>query len=164
MPPGFTYPVGALQPAELWMPWVPTPAERVRGRMRTFYLQSIARLKPGVSIEEARAQMNQVAASMQQANPESNTGHTVGIRPLRDHLVGASTKSWMVMLLAAVGIVLLIACANVANLWLARSAARDRDIAVRAALGAGRWRLVRLLLVESMHVGDEGSQPNRRPE
>jgi predicted permease len=157
MPPGFTYPVGALQPAELWMPWVPTPAERVRGRMRTFYLQSIARLKPGVSIEEARAQMNQVAALMQQANPESNTGHTVGIRPLRDHLVGASTKSWMVMLLAAVGIVLLIACANVANLWLARSAARDRDIAVRAALGAGRWRLVRLLLVESMLVSAAGT-------
>ena len=125
--------------------------------MRSIYLQSIARLKPGVSIDEARAQMNQVAAAMALANPESNAGHTVGIRPLRDHLVGASTKSWMVMLLAAVGIVLLIACANVANLWLARSAARDRDIAVRAALGAGRWRLVRLLLVESVLVSAAGT-------
>jgi putative ABC transport system permease protein len=157
MPARFTYPVGALQPAELWIPWVPTPGERVRGRMRSIYLQSIARLKPGVSIEEARAQMNQVAASMEQANPQTNSGHTVGIRPLRDHLVGASTKSWMVMLLAAVGIVLLIACANVANLWLARSAARDRDIAVRAALGASRWRLVRLLLVESVLVSAAGT-------
>jgi putative ABC transport system permease protein len=158
MPARFTYPVGALQPAELWVPWVPTPNERVRGgRMRSIYLQSIARLKPGVSIDQARAQMNQVAASIEQANPQTNTGHTIGIRPLRDHLVGASTKSWMVMLLAAVGIVLLIACANVASLWLARAAARDRDIAVRAALGASRWRLVRLLLVESLLVSAIGT-------
>jgi predicted permease len=157
MPAQFSYPVGALQPAELWIPWVPTPNERVRGGMRSLYLQSIARLKPRLSIDEARTQMNQVAATIEQANPKTNTGHTVGIRPLRDHLVGASTKSWMVMLLAAVGIVLLIACANVASLWLARAAARDRDIAVRAALGASRWRLVRLLLVESLLVSAIGT-------
>jgi predicted permease len=157
MPAGFSYPVGALQPAELWVPWVPTANERVRGRMRSIYLQSIARLNPGVSIDQARAQMNQVAATIEQANPETNAGHTIGIRPLRDHFVGASTKSWLVMLLAAVGIVLLIACANVASLWLARAAARDRDIAVRAALGASRWRLVRLLLVESLLVSAVGT-------
>jgi len=154
----FTYPVGALQPAELWVPWVPTPNERVRGRgMRGIYLQSIARLKPGVSIDQARAQMNEVAASIEKANPQTNKGHAIGIRPLRDHLVGANTKSWMVMLLVAVGIVLLIACANVASLWLARAVARDRDIAVRAALGASRWRLVRLLLVESVLVSAIGT-------
>jgi len=157
MPAGFSYPVGALQPAELWVPWVPTANERVRGGMRSIYLQSIARLKPGVSIDQARAQMNQVAATIEQANPQTNAGHTIGVRPLRDHFVGASTKSWMVMLLAAVGIVLLIACANVASLWLARAAARDRDIAVRAALGASRWRLVRLLLVESVLVSAIGT-------
>jgi len=154
---GFSYPVGALQPAELWVPWVPTPNERVRGGMRSIYLQSIARLKPGMSIDQARGQMNQVAATIEQANPQTNAGHTIGIRPLRDHFVGASTKSWMVMLLAAVVIVLLIACANVASLWLARAAARDRDIAVRAALGASRWRLVRLLLVESVLVSAIGT-------
>jgi putative ABC transport system permease protein len=157
MPAQFSYPVGALQPAELWVPWVPTANERVRGGMRGIYLQSIARLKPDVSIDQARAQMNQVAATIEQANPQTNAGHTIGIRPLRDHFVGASTKSWMVMLLAAVGMVLLIACANVASLWLARAAARDRDIAVRAALGASRWRLVRLLLVESVLVSSIGT-------
>jgi predicted permease len=158
MPAEFTYPVGALQPAELWVPWVPAPNERVRGRgMRGIYLQSIARLKPGVSIDQARAQMNEVATSIEKASPETNKGHTIGIRPLRDHLVGASTKSWMVMLLVAVGIVLLIACTNVASLWLARAVTRDRDIAVRAALGASRWRLVRLLLVESVLVSGIGT-------
>jgi putative ABC transport system permease protein len=157
MPPRFSYPAGALQPAELWVPWIPAPNERVRSQMRGFYLQSIARLRPDVSIEHARAQMNQVAAAIAEANPKTNSGHTIGIRPLRDHLVGASTRSWMVMLLVAVGIVLVIACANVAGLWLARAATRDRDIAVRAALGASRWRLVRLLLVESVLVSAIGT-------
>jgi putative ABC transport system permease protein len=158
MPARFTYPVGALQPAQLWVPWVPTANERVRGgRMRGIYLQSIARLNPGVSLDQAQAQMAQLAAAIEQAHPETNNGHTIGVRPLRDHLVGANTKSWMVMLLVAVGIVLVIACANVASLWLARAAARDRDIAVRAALGASRWRLVRLLLVESVLVSAIGT-------
>ena len=157
MPPGFTYPVGAIQPAETWVPYVPTPTERVRGRGRSIYLQSIARLKPGVSIAQAQAQMSQVAETMAAANPATNTGRGIGVRPLRDHFVGSSTRSWMLMLLAAAGIVLLIACTNVANLWLARASAQKRDAAVRAALGASRGRLMQRVLIESCVVSIAGS-------
>ena len=157
MPIGFSYPVGAVNPAAMWVPYVVPPNERVRGRGRSIYLQSIARLKDGVSMAQAQAQMDQLASAMAQANPATNTGRGIGIRTLRDHLVGASTQSWLMMLLAAVGLVLLIACTNVANLWLARASARERDVAVRAALGAGRWRLVRLLLVESLVVSAAGT-------
>jgi putative ABC transport system permease protein len=157
MPAGFTYPVGAIQPAEIWVPWVPTPSERVRGRGRSMYLQSIARLKPGVSIEEAQAQMSHVAGAIAAANPATNAGHGIGVRSLRDHLVGAATRSWLLMLLGAAGIVLLIACTNVANLWLARSSVQQRDAAVHAALGASRGRLMQRFLIESILVSVVGS-------
>ena len=157
MPATFSYPPGAAQPAEIWVPWVPTPQERVRGGGRSIYLQSIARLKPGVSLAQAQAQMAQVAAAIATANPATNTGRGIGVRPLRDHLVGGSTQSWMLMLLAAVGIVLLIACANVANLWLARASVQHRDVAVRAALGASRGRLVQRVLIESLVVSVVGT-------
>ena len=156
MPSGFSCP-GAIRPADVWVPYVMLPGERVRGRGRSIYLQSIARLRPGVSIAQAQTQMDQVASALALAHPATNSGRGIGVRPLRDHLVGASTQSWMAMLLAAVGIVLLIACANVANLWLARASARARDVAVRAALGAGRWRLARLCLVESLVVSTAGT-------
>src|SRR5262249_57280427 len=109
-------------------------------------LQSIARLKPDVSLEQARAQNFQVAAAIAADNPTTNTGRAIGIRPLRDHLVGSSTRSWMLMLLAAVAIVLLIACGNVANLWLARASLQQRDAAVRAGLGASPGPLAPRLL------------------
>ncbi|HJR60839.1 MAG TPA: ABC transporter permease [Vicinamibacterales bacterium] len=151
MAPDFAYPIGSLRPTDLWMPYVVPPDERVRQiGNSSFYLQSIARLKPGVTILQAQAQMDQIAAGLQQAHPVWNRGRTIGVRPLRDHLVGASTKSWMLMLLGAVGIVLLIACANVANLLLARASAREREVGIRAALGAGRWRIIRQLMVESL--------------
>ena len=158
MPPGVTYPVWAVRATDLWVPYVVPPNERTReGRGRTMYLQSIARLKPGVSIGQAQAQMDQVAAVIEHANPVWARDNKVGVRPLHDHLVGASTRSWMLMLLGAVAIVLLIACANVANLLLARASAREREVAVRAALGAGRWRLVRQLMVESLVLSVAGT-------
>ncbi len=151
MPADVTYPLGVERPTDLWMPYVVPPNERIRNpSSSSYYLQSVARLKPGVSLTQAQAQMDQVATAIEQANPKWNKDHRVGVRPLRDHLVGARTKSWMLMLLGAVALVLLIACANVANLLLARATTREREVGIRAALGAGRWRLVRQLMVESM--------------
>ena len=158
MPAEFAYPVGSLRPTEMWVPYVVPPDERTRNPHNfSFYLQTIARLKPGVSVEGAQAQMDQIAAALEQAHPVWNKDRKVGVRPLRDHLVGAKTRSWMLMLLGAVGIVLLIACANVANLLLARASAREREVGIRAALGAGRWRLVRQLMVESLVLSIAGT-------
>ena len=158
MPPDFAYPVGAVRETDLWVPYVVPPDERVRNPQRvSIYLQSIARLKPGVSIEQAQAQMDQVAAAIEKAHPVWNKDSWIGVRRLIDHLVGARTRSWMLMLLGAVAIVLLIACANVANLLLARATAREREVGIRAALGAGRWRLVRQLMVESLMLSMAGA-------
>ena len=158
MPPGVTYPVGAARPTDLWIPYVVPESQRSRGaRTVGAYLQVIARLEPDVSLERAQAQMDQVAAAIEQANPQWVKDNKIGVRPLRDHLVGASMKSWMLMLLGAVAIVLLIACANVANLLLARASTREREVAVRAALGAGRWRLIRQLMIESLVLSVVGT-------
>jgi putative ABC transport system permease protein len=113
MPADFAYPVGAPRPTDLWVPYVVPPDERVRHPSNfSFYLQTIARLKPGVSLSQAQAQMDQIAAALRTAHPAWNKDRNVGVRWLRDHLVGARTKSWMLMLLGAVAIVLLIACAT----------------------------------------------------
>ena len=158
MPPDFQYPIGASRPTDLWVPFVVPERERIRNpNYHSFYLQSIARLKPGVSLEQAQAQMDQIAAALEKTHPVWNKDRRAGVRLLRDHLVGASTKSWMLMLLGAVAIVLLIACANVANLLLARASSREREVGIRAALGAGRWRLVRQLMVESLVLSIAGT-------
>ncbi len=158
MPPDFANPVGALRPTDLWVPLVIPPQDQIRSP-QTFssYLQGIARLKPGVSVEQAQAQMDQIAIALEQAHPVWNKDHRIGVRPLRDHLVGTTTKSWMLMLLGSVAIVLLIACANVANLLLARASAREREVGIRAALGASRWQLLRQLMVESLVLSIAGT-------
>jgi putative ABC transport system permease protein len=158
MGPEFAYPVGSPRPSEIWVPYVVPADERIRNPSSySYYLQTIARLKPGVSLEQAQAGMHQVALALQQAHPQWNNNSFVGVRPLRDHIVGARTRDWMLMLLGAVALVLLIACANVANLLLARATTREREVGVRAALGAGRWRLVRQLVVESLVLSAIGT-------
>src|SRR5205823_3476150 len=158
MPPGFAYPVGSARTTEVWLPYVVPPHQRLRSEgSRYNYLQVIARLKDDASLEQAQAQMDQIAAALEKAHPQWNKDNLIGVRPLVDHIVGARTKSWMLMLLGAVGIVLLIACANVANLLLARATSREREIGIRAALGASRLRLVRQMLIESLVLSAVGT-------
>ena len=160
MPAGFAYPPVSPQPVDLWTLWIPRPQDRVRGGGGARSLggmQSIGRLRPDVSLEQAQAHMSQAAAVIAAANATTNTSRGIGVRPLRDHLVGRSTRLWMLMLLAAVGIVLLITCTNVANLWLARASVQQLDAAVRAALGASRGRLVQRVLMESLIVSVAGT-------
>jgi putative ABC transport system permease protein len=151
MPPEFAYPVGVVRPTDVWLPLVVPPRHRVRiPNNYENYLQTIGRLGPGMTLDGAKAHMAQIASALEAEHPAWNKGSLAGVRPLHDHFLGARTRSWMVMLLGAVGLVLLIACANVANLLLVRAAARERELSIRAALGAGRWRLVRQALVESV--------------
>src|SRR5262245_47078113 len=111
--------------------------------------QVLARLKPGVSLEQARADMTSIAGALGEEYPASNKEHWITLGSLYDAMVG-DVRKLLLLLLAAVGFVLLIACANVANLMLARASARQKEIAIRSALGASRLRIIRGLMVESI--------------
>ena len=150
MPREFEFPAGI----DLWSPRAFDPHEQHVRDTRSVFV--VARLKPGITPREATAELWTIAKRLDTAYPDTNHGWGVMVMTARDFMIGNLTAQYMTMLLIAVGFVLLIACANVSNVLLARSMARQKELALRVALGAGRWRLIRQLLTESLVLSGAG--------
>jgi len=156
MPPRFTYPLRFSNPPELWISMSilrrsDDGSKPMTEQRDDDFLQCVARLKPGVSLKQAQANIDTITANWHQQYPQKiNAGAKV--IPELSAMVG-NTRSALFMLCAMAGCVLLVACVNVANLLLARSLSRNREISIRAALGAGRWQIIKQLLVESALLG-----------
>jgi putative ABC transport system permease protein len=150
MPADFNFP---STQAQLWVPFAATYEDGGRGN---FFVDVIGRLKPGVTLDQAQAELNNVAAGLERLYPEVNAGSRVALVPLQEHLT-SKVRRPLLLLLGAVAFTLLIACANVANLLLARATVRTREIALRCALGASRARIVGQLLSESLLLSVAGA-------
>ena len=148
MPRGFRFP----EVSELWVPLAVTSKIYTR---TDHGLETIARLKDGVTIAQAQTEMNNIATRIEEQNPVTNEGLGVKVTSLHENLSG-SYREALLILLGVVGCVLLVACVNVANLMLARATARQKEFALRAALGASRWRIIRQLLLESLLLAIAG--------
>ncbi|HSF18056.1 MAG TPA: ABC transporter permease [Vicinamibacteria bacterium] len=149
LPPGIEFPSSAQHTGsgiQLWSPFAFTDEHReVGGR----YLRVLGRLAPGVGVEQAADEMKRIAADLEEEKPDFDAGWSADVYPLQPELV-RNVRSALLVLFAAVAAVLLIACANVGNLLLIRSLTRERELSVRAALGARRWRILRQLFIESL--------------
>jgi putative ABC transport system permease protein len=151
MPANYQFPLTI----EVWTPYAMPPARRAsRGN---HMLQTIARLKPGTTVEQADAEVERLAARLAQTYPNTNTNRKIAVWPIMRLLVEYETRQYLQMLLGAVLFVLMIACANVANLQFARATGRLREVAVRTALGASRWRVVGQLVTESVLLSLAGA-------
>jgi putative ABC transport system permease protein len=157
MPQGFGYPEGA----KLWLlsplPVPPSPIDMKDPLTNrdVQYFQAVGRLKAGVTLADARQDLHLAGAAIQQQNAQTSKGRNVRATPIRENIVG-NVRDALLVIQGAVGLVLLIACANVSSLLIARATGRRRELAIRAALGAGRWHLIRQLLAESLVLGVAG--------